>query len=107
VEDVPELAVNESFTVRATVVSASPDADVAVLRYGFSDISRKRMTIPLISETDNGDGTFTRVFELMADIQHEPGLFHAGVMVVSKKTLYTDDVVNYSSSWWGIPYRVQ
>lgn len=105
--DVPQLSMGEKFSVRATVVSAAVDTDLVVLRYGVSPVARQRMTMPIISETDNGDGTFTRVYELSAEIRHHPGFFHAGVVALSRKTLNDDDPASYSVNWWGIPYRVQ
>jgi len=105
--DVPELSMGESFRVRATVVSASADTDLVVLRYGFSPVARRRMLMDLVSETPNEDGTFTRVFEQVAAINHHPGSFHAGVVAMARKTLYDDDPANYSVSWWGVPYRVK
>jgi hypothetical protein len=60
----------------------------------------------VVSETANGDGTFTRVFETTAQISHHPGFFHAGVVAKTKKTLFDDDPANYSVNWWGMPYRV-
>jgi len=104
--DVPELSTGETFSVRATVVSTSADTDKCVLRYGASLVTRKRMSMPLLSQTDNGDGTFTRIYELSAEILHQPGFFHAGVVVLSRKTMFDDDPASYSVNWWGMPYRV-
>jgi hypothetical protein len=104
--DVPELSAGDMFSVKATVVSASSDAEYVILRYGSSPTSRTRKAMTLLSETDNGDGTFTRVFELNAEVNHHPGFFHAGVVVLSGKTLTDDDTASYSVNWWGMPYRV-
>jgi hypothetical protein len=106
-QDVPEMSMGEPFTVRATLVSASPDTDLVALRYGFSLTTHTRLWLPLISETDNGDGTFTRTYELTAEVRHHPGFFHAGLLAATRETLFDDDITNYSVSWWGIPYRVR
>ncbi|MDH4070912.1 MAG: hypothetical protein OEV30_10865 [Ignavibacteria bacterium] len=106
VTDVPDLRDGDIFTVKATLVSASPDTDLVVLRYGFSRIARRRMPMTFISETQNGDGTFTRVYQQVAEIRHHPGVFHAGVVALTRKTLFDDDPANYSVCWWGVPYRV-
>ena len=105
--DVPEMSFGESFSIRATVVSSSPDTDLVALKYGFSPASRRRMGVPMISQTENGDGTFTRVYGVTAEVRHQPGFFHAGVVVLSHKTLYDDDPASYSVNWWGVPYRVR
>ncbi len=104
--DVPEMSTGETFTVRATVTSTSSDADQAILRYGVSPSTKRRVQMPMLSETDNGDGTFTRVYEVAGDVFHHPGFFHAGVVVMSNKTLNDDDMTSYSVNWWGMPYRV-
>jgi hypothetical protein len=104
--EVPQMNMGETFALRATVVSASPDTDLVVLRYGFSLVSRKRMSMPLVEQTENGDGTYTRVYQIAADVRHQPGFFHAGVVALSRKTLFDDDPASYSVSWWGVPYRV-
>lgn len=106
-EDVPEMSMGQSFSVRATIVSASPDTDIVTLRYGFSPTAHRRMGMPMVSQTENGDGTFTRVYEVTAEIRHLPGFFHAGVLALSRKTLYDDDPASYSVNWWGMPYRVR
>jgi hypothetical protein len=105
-EDVPEMSAGQTFSVRATVVSAAADTDIVVLRYGFSPVARKRMAMNMVSETANDDGTFTRVYEVTAEVRHHPGYFHAGVVAMTKKTLHDDDPANYSVNWWGVPYRV-
>jgi len=104
--DVPELSKGDMFTVRATLVSSSADTDLVALRYGVSPISKRKVPMMILSETDNGDGTFTRVFEVTADVFHQPGFFHATVVAASKKTLNDDDPLSYSVNWWGMPYRV-
>jgi hypothetical protein len=104
--DVPQLSMGEAFSVRATVVSASADTDIVTLRYGASPVAHTRMGMKLVSEADNGDGTFTRVYEVSAEVRHHPGFFHAGVVVKSRKTLFDDDPASYSVNWWGMPYRV-
>jgi hypothetical protein len=105
-EDVPEMSFGQMFTVRATLVSTSPDTDIVALKYGFSAMARGRIGMPLISQTKNGDGTFTRVYQVPAEARHHPGFFHAGVLALSHKTLFDDDVTNYSVNWWGVPYRM-
>jgi hypothetical protein len=105
-EDVPEMSVGQTFSVRATIVSAAVDTDIVVLRYGFSPVARKRTAMSLVSETLNDDGTFTRVYEITADVRHHPGYFHVGVVAMTKKTLHDDDPAYYSVNWWGVPYRV-
>ena len=104
--DVPQLNLGERFSVRTTVVSTSADTDLVFLRYGASVVTRERIPMLLLSQTDNGDGTFTRVYEVSAEVNHPPGFFHAGVVVLSRKTLLNDDLASYSVNWWGMPYRV-
>lgn len=105
--DVPELQANQMISVNATLVSSSPDTDIAVLKYGFNPEQHRRMPMTLVSQTDNGDGTFTRVYQATAQVNDVPGTFQAGVLTMSHKTLYDGDPANYSVRWWGMPYRVK
>jgi hypothetical protein len=59
----------------------------------------------LISQTQNGDGTYTRVYQATWFSHFFTGFFNVGVDAVTRGTLY-DDSLPYSASWWGIPYRV-
>jgi hypothetical protein len=105
--DVPELSSGQTFSVRATVMGVSADTDLVYLRYGNSMDAHKRLALPIISETQNEDGTFTRVYQINAEINQDPGFFHAGVVALSMKTLYDDDLASYSVNLWGVPYRVR
>jgi hypothetical protein len=108
--DVPELAGGESVKLAVTVVSASVDTDIVALRFGFDNGHQKRAKLVLTSQVDNGNGTFTRVFEISRTtpvfMHFHRGWFHLGVEAMTRATLY-DDSAPYSVSWWGLPYRVQ
>lgn len=104
---VPELRGGDRFSLQATVVSASPDTDLVLLRFGAAGTWRKRLHLILISQTDNGDGTFTRVYQTppFMYVHFHTGFFHMGVDAVTRGTVL-DDQEAYSASWWGVPYRV-
>lgn len=104
-DDVPDLQAGTVDTIRATVVSNSTDTDVVALRFGVGTFFKRRMRMHIVSEQNNGDGTFTRVFETPFVVHFHKGFFHAAVDAATKATLY-DDTAPYSVSWWGIPYRV-
>jgi hypothetical protein len=103
--DTPVLTPGSRVTTRATLLSTSPDTDVVTLRYGFDATHHRRTKMLLVSETNNGNGTYTRVYELNWPVHFHLGFFHAGVDAMVKGTLF-DDQAPYSVSWWGIPYRV-
>jgi hypothetical protein len=103
--NLPILSGGDSVLLRATVVSASPDTDLVALRYGFDVLHRRRQMMTLVSQVQNGDNTYTRVFELKWNVHFHRGDFTAAVDAVTKATLY-DDTAPYSVSWWGVPYRV-
>ncbi len=104
-EDAPELAAGETVTLRATVRSDAPDADIVMLRFGFDATHRNRIRMQLASEVNNGDGTYTRTFELSWQVHFHRGHFNAQIDAMTKGTLY-DDAAPYSVSWWAVPYRV-
>jgi hypothetical protein len=108
-KDCPEFKGGDKVIIQATVVSASADTDLVALRYGFGFgyalAPGRRQHMTLISQTQNGDGTFTRVYQATWFSHFFTGFFNAGVDAVTRGTLY-DDSLPYSASWWGIPYRV-
>ena len=108
-KNVPEFLAGQALKLEVTLVSASADTDFVALRYGMGASQRKRIRLALTSETDNGDGTFTRVFEISRIapqyVHFHRGYFHLGLDAMTKATLF-DDTAPYSVSWWGIPYRV-
>lgn len=107
--DVPEVNGGDRFTVRVTLASSSLDTDLVALRFGFSAFHRRRVMLQLVSETLNGDGTFTRVFETSAArplfMHMHPGFFQVGVDATTRGTVF-DDTDPYAVSFWGVPYRV-
>jgi hypothetical protein len=103
--DAPELMAGENVTMKVKVMSASADSDVVTLRYGFDPIRGRRARMTMSSEVNNGDGTFTRTYELTWQAHFHRGFFNAQVDAMTKGTLY-DDVAPYSVSWWAVPYRV-
>lgn len=108
-KDVPEFVAGQPLKVELTLVSASPDTDFVALRYGAGPFQRKRVRLTMALQADNGDGTFTRVFEIsrMAPqyMHFHRGYFHMGFDAVTRATLL-DDTTPYAVSWWGVPYRV-
>jgi hypothetical protein len=103
--DVPTLDPGAMALVRATVVSASADTDLVALRFGVGTFFKRRMRMQCISEVNNGNGTFTRVFQANFPVHLHRGWFHSAVDAATRETLF-DDQAPYSVSWWGVPYRV-
>ncbi len=108
-KDVPEFIAGQALKLQVTVVSSSPDTDFVALRFGVDGTNHKRVRLALVSETNNGNGTYTRVFEIARTapqfMHFHRGWFHMGVDAVTRATLM-DDAAPYSVSWWGVPYRV-
>jgi hypothetical protein len=92
------------------VKSASADSDYVALRYGYGFNTKKRVKLNMVSESNNGDGTYTRVFETSRVaplfVHFHRGFFNMGIDAVTHATLHDDAPGSYSASWWGIPYRV-
>jgi len=102
---VPELIDGQQLTMRVTVRSASPDTDLVALRFGCDALHKRRALMRLVSEEDNGDGTWTRAYERMWTVPPPRGFFHVAVDAMTHGTIF-DDEEPYSVSWWGVPYRV-
>ncbi len=109
-KDLPELTGGQAVKLEVTVVSASADTDFVALRFGFDKGHHRRVRLVLVSEVNNGDGTYTRVFEVSRNapvfMHFHQGAFHLAVEALTHATLF-DDQAPYSVSWWGIPYRVR
>jgi hypothetical protein len=108
--DVPELSSGQPVRIQVMVKSASADSDYVALRYGYGFNTKKRVKLNMVSESNNGDGTYTRVFETSRVaplfVHFHRGFFNMGIDAVTHATLHDDAPGSYSASWWGIPYRV-
>jgi hypothetical protein len=102
---VPELLEGQQLTMRVTVRSASADTDLVALRFGCDQLHKRRARMRFVSGQDNGDGTFTRVYERTWTVPPAPGFFHVAVDAMTRGTVF-DDAEPYAVSWWGVPYRV-
>jgi hypothetical protein len=103
--DLPVFLPGQEVKLRVTLTSASADTDFVALRFGFDMFHKRRAHLQIVSEVNNGDGTYTRVYEKTWLTHPHPGYFHAGVDAMTKGTVH-NDTEPYSVSWWGIPYRV-
>ena len=83
----PEFLAGQALKLQVTVVSASADTDFVALRYGVSGNNHKRVRLALVSEANNGNGTYTRVFEIARTapsiVHFHRGWFHMGVDAVT------------------------
>lgn len=110
-KDVPQFAPGDRVIIQVTVLSKDATGDFVALRYGVNAMHHKRALLDLISEVNNGDGTYTRVFETSRNplrylfVHYHTGWFHMGIDAVTKETLFQNPAP-YSASWWGVPYRV-
>ncbi len=103
--DVPDFTGGQEARMFATVVSASPDTDHVVLRYGFTpDGRRRRIRLHLISESFDGTN-YTRVYTRAFNMHFHRGVFAAAVDAMTHGTLF-DDAEPVSTSFWGVPYMV-
>jgi hypothetical protein len=96
---------NASITLRVTVQSAQADTDIVTLHYAPGAFGLHNVPFTMTSETNNG-GTFTRVYEKTWTVSGSAKKF-ASLMVsaTTKASLYNDDLSNFSSVLWGIPYK--
>jgi hypothetical protein len=104
-KDVPEIDGGASVTVRATVMSASPDTDLVALRFGWGPFQRRRVAMQFVSQVQVGS-EYERVFQRTFTMHFHRGSFHAAVEAATHATLFDDDTTQYAVSWWGVPYRV-
>jgi hypothetical protein len=111
-KDVPELISGQVLKIIVTIGSKSTDEDLVALRYGSGNGNKKRVRLTMTSQssTPDPDGYYTRVFEISRTapqfVHFHRGFFNMGVDVMTKASLYSDDVNSYAVNWWGVPYRV-
>jgi len=106
---VPELTTSfaKGFKVEVTVTSASPDSDIVSAHRPFWFMGRWQYRAPmrLVSEVNNGDGTFTRVYDhSWAGVW--AGRHHMFVSALTRESIF-DDTAQFSSQVWGVPFIVQ
>ena len=110
-KDVPELIAGQEVKILVTVESTSPEEDLVALRYGVGGGQKKRVRLTMTSSpTDPVGGIYTRVYEISRTspkfVHFHRGFFNMGVDVMTKASLYSDDLNAYAVNWWGVPYRV-
>jgi hypothetical protein len=103
-KDVPEIDGGTPVTIRATLLSASPDTDLVALRFGADPFHKRRMRMQFVSQVQRGTN-YERVFQTPFVMHFHRGFFHAAVDAMTKATLF-DNQAPYAVSWWGVPYRV-
>lgn len=110
-KDVPGFTPGDRMNLQVTVVSKDSSGDFVALRYGVNALNHKRALLDIVSEVNNGDGSYTRVYETSRNpmrylfMHYHTGWFHLGIDAVTKETLLQNPAP-YSASWWGVPYRV-
>jgi hypothetical protein len=110
-KDVPEFIPGDRVKLQVTVLSKDATGDFVALRYGVDGLHHKRALLDLLSDVNNGDGTYTRVYETSRNpaqylfMHYHTGWFHLGIDAITKETMLQNPAP-YSASWWGIPYRV-
>lgn len=100
-------ALSRPFKIQVTVVSSDPDSDLVVAHrpFVFNNSWSYRSPMTLLSSTDNGNGTYTRVYEHSWNGAWL-GRHHVMVGAIPRNAIY-DDATPFSSQIWGIPFIVQ
>ena len=62
-KDLPDFDGGMALLIKATVISNSPDTDFVALRFGVGTFQKRRMRMQIVSQVNNGNGTYTRVFQ--------------------------------------------
>lgn len=105
-QEIPDILGGQEVTLQVTVVSADPDTDHVVLRYGFSrdGLHRRRVRLHLVSESFDGS-VYTRVYQRTYTMHFFRGVFCAAIDASTHSTMF-DDAAPVATSFWGIPYVV-
>ena len=103
---VPELSANMNtpIRVRVAVTSSSPDSDFVYVHrpFFFGGQWQYRAHMNLVRSTPNGDGTYTRLYEISWNGVWQ-GRHHILVSAVTRESIL-DDASPFSSQIWGLPF---
>jgi hypothetical protein len=106
---VPELTadINAPVRVQVVVTSAAPDSDFVYVHRPYFNAGQwqYRAHMNLVSSTTNGDGTFTRLYEISWKGVWQ-GRHNMLVSAVTRGSIL-DDATPFSSQIWGVPFIVQ
>ena len=106
---VPELAANITLPLRVqvTVTSSAPDSDFVYAHRPYFSAGQwqYRAHMNLVSTTPNGDGTYSRVYEISWKGVWQ-GRQDMLVSAVTRESIL-DDAAPFSSQIWGVPFIVQ
>jgi len=106
---VPEMVANLTLPLRVqvTVTSSAPDSDFVYVHrpYFYAGQWQYRAHMNLVSSASNGDGTYSRVYELSWKGVWQ-GRQDMLVSAVTRGSIL-DDAAPFSSQIWGVPFIVQ
>jgi hypothetical protein len=108
---VPQMTanINAPIRVQVDVTSSAPDSDFVYVHRPFFNISallwQYRAHMNLMSSTPNGDGTFTRTYEISWKGVWM-GRHDVLVSAVTRGSIL-DNATPFSSQVWGVPFIVQ
>jgi hypothetical protein len=106
---IPELTADINVPIRAqvTVTSSAPDSDFVYVHRPYFNAGQwqYRAHMNLVSSTPNGDGTFTRLYEISWKGAWQ-GRHNMLVSAVTRGSIL-DDTTPFSSQIWGVPFIVQ
>lgn len=106
---IPELTadLNAPIKVQVIVTSSAPDSDFVYVHrpYFLGGQWQYRQHMNLVSSIPNGNGTFTRTYEISWKGIWQ-GRHNMLVSAVTRGSIL-DDVIPFSSQIWGVPFIVQ
>jgi hypothetical protein len=105
--EVPSPRSSQPMTIRVTITSTESDTDFVSLHRPAMMIGQLRpghLRMPLVQQSQTGN-TYQRVYELSWNA-HFPGRHHVFVTALTRSSIF-DDVANFSSKVWGVPYIVE
>ena len=106
----PQLIVNPMTPLRVevTVTSSASDSDIVSVHrpFWFNNHPLYHAPMTLVESTDNGDGTFTRIY---ASSWRGVWAGRQNMMVsaITRNSIFDSDTTKFSSQIWGVPFIVQ
>lgn len=103
-----ELNPGDQVKIRIMLTSNQSDTDHVSFHWSRNSFGFHRESFELVSQTPGGTG-FERIFEKTFTVypQHMRGIHNGFISANTRKSLYDNDPALFSSTYFGLPYRVR
>ncbi|MBS1492500.1 MAG: hypothetical protein JST55_03255 [Bacteroidetes bacterium] len=98
---------NNNIKVKVYLTSNQSDTDLVAFHWARNSFGFHRVAFTMTSSTPNG-GNYDRVYEKSFNIygSHRFGIFNSYISANTRKSLWDNNISEFSSTYMGAPYRI-